>query len=112
MYDILTKSGVPTSDWLEIAKKLELSNQVLAGLFLIAWKESDATKPSWWKLARALKVIGGDWYDRASKQAEINAGTYVNPILVTVKQSLIRCTSFAIARHDYLIWGEPERAPH
>ena len=82
MYDVLTKSGGKAADWLEIAKKLELSNQVLAGVFLVAWKDSGATKPSWQKLAKALKVIGGDWYDRASKQAEINAGTYVNPILV------------------------------
>ena len=75
MYDILTSSGGKAAGWLEIAKKLELTTQVLAGVFLKAWKASSANKPSWQKLAKALKVIGGDWYERASKKAEKNAGT-------------------------------------
>ena len=75
MYDILTRSGGKAADWLEIAKKLELTTQVLAGVFLKAWKASSTNKPSWQKLAKALKVIGGDWYEHASKKAEKNAGT-------------------------------------
>ena len=71
------KSGVQGADWLVIAKQLKLTTQMLAGVFLKAWKESDYTRPSWEKLAKALKAIGGEWYESASQQAEKNAGTYV-----------------------------------
>ena len=72
------KSGVQAADWLVIAKQLKLTTQTLAGAFLKAWKESDYTRPSWENLAKALRAIGGGWYENASQQAEKNAGTYVH----------------------------------
>ena len=77
MCDLLMKSGVQAADWLVIAKQLKLTTQMLAGAFLKAWKESDYTTPSWKRLAKALKAIGGGWYENASQQAEKNAGMYV-----------------------------------
>ena len=74
MIDFLQKSGVQDTDWLLIAKKLELTTQIQAEVFLKAWKDSDADGPSWIKLAKALKGITGDWYERASEQAEKNEG--------------------------------------
>lgn len=74
MCDVLKKSGVVSSDWLVIAKELKLTTQELIGVFLKAWEDSDRTKPSWPKLAKALRAIDGDWYQDASKQAEKNAG--------------------------------------
>ena len=81
MCDLLMKSGVQAADWLVIAKQLKLTTQMLAGAFLKAWKESDYARPSWKKLAKALKAIGGGWYENASQQAEKNAGTYVCTIV-------------------------------
>lgn len=77
MCDLLIRSGVQAADWLVIAKELKLTTQMLAEVFLKAWKESDYTRPSWEKLAKALRAIGGGWYESASQQAERNAGTYV-----------------------------------
>ena len=74
MCDVLKKSGVVSSDWLVIAKELKLTTQELTGVFLKAWEDSDRAKPSWQKLAKALRAIDGDWYQDASKQAEKNAG--------------------------------------
>ena len=79
MCDVLKKSGVVSSDWLVIAKELKLTTQELTGAFLKAWEDSEytkpeCTKPSWQKLAKALRAIDGDWYQDASKQAEKNAG--------------------------------------
>ena len=83
MCDLLIRSGVLAADWLVIAKQLKLSTHILAGAFLKAWKETDYTRPSWEKLAKALRAIGGDWYQNASQQAERNAGTYVILIFLT-----------------------------
>ena len=80
MRDVLSTSGVQPDDWLVIAKQLKLTTEMLVGVFLKAWKESDYTRPSWEKLAKALKAIGGEWYERASQQAVKNAGTYVHVI--------------------------------
>ena len=77
MYDLLMKSGVQAADWLVIAKQLKLTTEMLAGAFLNAWKESDYTRPSWKKLAKALRAIEREWYESASQEAEKNAGTYV-----------------------------------
>ena len=77
MCDILMKSGVQAAEWLVIAKQLKLTTQMLAGAFLKAWKGSDYTTPSWKRLAKALRDIGGEWYENASHQAEENAGMYV-----------------------------------
>ena len=77
MCGLLIKSGVQTADWLVIAKQLKLTTQMLAGAFLKAWKESDYARPSWEKLAKALRAIGGGWYENASQQAENFAGMYV-----------------------------------
>ena len=77
MCDLLIRSGVQAADWLVIAKELKLTTQMLAGAFLKAWKESDYARPSWEKLAKALRAIGEGWYESASHQAERNAGTYV-----------------------------------
>ena len=74
MCDLLKKSGVQAADWLVIAKQLKLTTEMLAGVFLKAWKDSDYTRPSWQRLAKALKVIDGDLYILASKRAENNAG--------------------------------------
>ena len=74
MCDLLKKSGVQAADWLVIAKQLKLTTEMLAGVFLKAWKDSDYTRPSWQRLAKALKVTDGDLYILASKRAENNAG--------------------------------------
>ena len=75
MYDLLSRSGVKDTDWLVITKHLELTTQMQAEVFLKAWKDSDATEPSWLRLAKALADMNGDWYAHASEQAEKNAGT-------------------------------------
>lgn len=79
MYGILIKSGVQAADWLKIAKQLELTIQNQAAVFLKAWEDSDTTGPTWLQLANALVAIRGgvDWYERASKEAEKNAGMHV-----------------------------------
>ena len=76
MFDILKMSGVRAADWLIIAKQLGLTAQMVTGVFLKAWKESDFTKPSWQKLAKALAAIDGDVYEHASKKADNNAGMF------------------------------------
>ena len=82
MCDLLIKSGVQAADWLVIAKQLGLTTEMLAGVFLKAWKELDYTRPSWEKLAKALGAIDGHWYEHAKQQAEKNAGMCIT--LVTM----------------------------
>ena len=76
MYELVLNSGVPAADWLVIAKQMEMTKQTLAGVFLMAWKETNANL-SWKKLSKALSDINdaADQYEDAIKQAENNAGT-------------------------------------
>ena len=74
MCDVLSNSGVQADEWLVIAKQLRLTTEMLVGVFLKAWMDCDYTRPSWVKLAKALRSIVGDWYERASQRAVKNAG--------------------------------------
>ena len=78
MCKLLKKSGVQATDWLVMAKELQLNSLTLVGIFLEAWKKcsTKVNAPSWPKLATALEAIsdGGMEYEYSIMQAKKNAG--------------------------------------
>ena len=113
MYDLVVRSGAEGAEWLMIAHELKLTNQMLVGVFLEAWKDSDATGRSWLKLATALKSIseGDDLYEHASEQAEKNAGMLMKNFVNFVKRPQLQHSTCQRCRKDFLMGGHSLK-PH